>query len=146
MSDRRWLWLSSCAAALACSSGECELEDDLRLFAGDGAIDCGTADAAHDRTGVDQCAGDAFEAGEAFFARYERTGTDSKLLQAVAMNSVGVVKVFLWDSSPCGGGDSCDPATDVQTCEEPSLRLESSEEPSLPFDCESYGLAQRVCG
>lgn len=145
MVDLRRLWLLPCLTALGCSSGDCELEDDLRLFAGDAAIDCGTSMTEEDRAGVDQCALDAFEAEESFFARYERTGTDSKLVQAVAMNTAGVVKVFRWDGSPCGGG-SCDPVTDAQTCERPSSRLESREDEVLPFECASYGLAQRICG
>ncbi len=147
MSDARCLWLSLCVVALGCSSGDCDLQDDLRLFAGEGAIDCGTADATHDRADVDQCAFDAFEAGSPFFARYEVAGTDSKLLRAVAMNTVGVVKAFRWDSAPCGKGQACDPATDVQTCEDPSLVLESREdEAALPLECKSFGLPQRVCG
>lgn len=145
MTDARWFPVLACVAALGCSSGDCELEDDLRLFAGDAAIDCGTAVSDEQRVGLDQCALDAFEAGEAFFARYEAMGTDSKVTRAVAMNTAGVVKLFLWDSSPCGGG-SCDPATDVQTCEAPAPVLESREDALLPFECESYGLTQRVCG
>jgi hypothetical protein len=150
MSDPRWLrfWLavSPALALLGCSSGDCDLVDDLRLFAGESAIDCGTADASKDRAEVDQCAVDAFEAKQAFFARYERDGEDSKLQQAVAMNSASAVKIFRWDSSPCGGG-SCNPATDVQSCEEPSPLLETSEDDTvLPIQCEEFGLTQRICG
>jgi hypothetical protein len=139
------LWPSLCLAMLGCSS-DCELQDDLRLFAGDDALDCGIADAAHDRAEVDQCVLEAFSAGDSFLARYRGQGEDSKLERAVAMNSEGKVKIFRWDSSPCGGG-SCEPATDVQSCEGPSPRLETSEdEGELPLECGSFGLAQRVCG
>jgi hypothetical protein len=62
MSD--WRWFSLCFAALGCSSGDCDLVDDLRLFAGDAAIDCGTAASDEQREGVDQCALDAFKAGK----------------------------------------------------------------------------------
>jgi hypothetical protein len=118
----------------------------MRLFAGDGAIDCGTADATHDRAAVDQCATEAFGAGKAFIARYAAQGTDSKLITAVASNTAGKLKIFRWDSAPCGGS-SCSPVTDVQSCEGPSVSMETSADPSaLPISCESLGLAQRICG
>jgi hypothetical protein len=131
-------------ALLGCSN-ECDLDDDLRRFAGDAALECGTADAAHARADVDTCATNAFDAGNAFIARYQQQGIDSKLLTAVAMNSAGKVKIFRWDSSPCGGG-SCSPVTDVQACEGPAVTLTTSEDPgALPFSCSSLGLAQRIC-
>jgi hypothetical protein len=136
---------SSCCLLLGCSS-ECTLDDDIHLFAGDGAIDCGTADESHDRAEVDQCATDAFGAGTAFIARYASQGTDSKLVTAVASNTAGKLKIFRWDSAPCGGS-SCSAVTDVQSCEGPSVSMQTSADPSaLPIDCESLGLAQRICG
>ncbi len=145
MSRAAWL-LGVAVLALGCSS-DCALDDDIRLFAGDGAVDCGTADATHDRSDVDKCAVDTFAAGTAFIARYQQQGTDSKLLTAVAMNTSGVVKVFRWVSSPCGGGSSCSPVTDVQSCDGPSVATQTSDDPSaLPILCDSLGLAQRVCG
>lgn len=132
-----------CLPALLGCSSECELDDDLRLFAGEGAVDCGTAGGEADRASVDQCAIDGFDAGTAFIARYRPTGADSRLITAVASNTEGKVKIFRWDSAPCGG---CDPVTDVQDCEKPSLTEESSEDPNiLPISCESLGLAQRIC-
>jgi hypothetical protein len=141
-------WLVCGLGLLSCGcSSDCELDDDLRLFAGDTAVDCGTADATHDRSEIDQCAVDAFEAGTAFIARYQQQGEDSKLSTALAMNTAGRVKVFRWDSSPCGGGSSCSPVTDVQSCEEPAVAAESTEDPNaLPITCKSLGLAQRTCG
>lgn len=131
--------------ALGCSS-DCELDDDIRLFAGEEAVDCGSADADHDRLEVDDCVADAFDHGSAFIARYQQQGEDSKLVTAVAMNTAGKVKVFRWDSSPCGGG-SCSPVTDVQSCEGPALETQTHEDPNtLPITCASLGLAQRVCG
>ncbi len=145
MTDGSWLAPLLALATLACSS-DCELQDDLRLFAGDDALDCGSAGSAQDRRAVDEGVVDAFQAGSAFIARYESKGEDSSLVRALAMNSSGTVKVFRWDSSPCGGG-SCEPATDVQSCEGPALRAESSDDESaLPLSCASLGLAQRVCG
>ena len=130
---------------LGCSN-DCELDDDMRLFAGDAALDCGTADESHPRSDVDECVTGAFEDGDAFIARYRQQGEDSRLVTAVAMNSAGKVKVFRWDSSPCGGG-SCSPVTDVQACEDPSLEMSTSaDENALPIACTSLGLAQRVCG
>lgn len=144
MSKRLLLLLGAFAsAALGCSS-ECELNDDLRLFAGESAVDCGTADAKHERAAIDQCATDSFKAQTAFMARYDRSG-DHPLVLAVAMNSAGQVKLFRFDASSCMGG-SCEPTTDVQTCEQPSPTLETSEDASaLPISCESLGLPQRVC-
>jgi hypothetical protein len=132
------LWLSGCKS-------DCELNDSLRLFAGDAALDCGTAHSAADRDAVDQCATDAFEAGSAFIARYERTGVDSNLVVALASNSDGKLKLFRWDSAPCGSS-SCDPVTDVQSCEKPSATQVSSDDPTaLPISCESLGLPERIC-
>ena len=128
-----------CLLLLGCST-ECALDDDMHLFAGDGATDCGTADASHDRVEVDQCATDAFEAGKAFMARYAETGQSSKLVTAVAGNTAGKVKVFRWTDSPSA-------VTDVQSCDGPSVRMATADDPSvLPISCESLGLAQRVCG
>jgi hypothetical protein len=130
---------------LACQS-QCQLDDDLHQFAGESARDCGTAKVADDRASVDACVAEAFQAGAAFLARYERMGVDSKVVTALAANSAGTVKFFQWDSAPCGG-PGCDPVTDVQSCEGPSLNPETSSDPNaLPISCESQGLAQRTCG
>jgi hypothetical protein len=140
----RWLGLLG-LATLGCSNGDCDLNDDTRQFAGDTALDCGTA-GEDDRADVDTCVAGAFEAGTAFIARYRQQGEDSVLVTAVAMNTAGKVEIFRWDSSPCGGGD-CRATTDVQSCTGPSLSPMTSEDPNiLPITCESLGLAQRVCG
>lgn len=146
MKATRWLGAAGVLglALLGCSS-ECDLDDDIRRFAGDGALDCGTAEDAQVRADVDTCATTAFEAGNAFMARYRQIGDDSQLLSAVAMNSAGQVKIFRWDSSPCGGG-SCSPVTDVQACEGPAVELATNlNANALPIGCSSLGLALRVC-
>lgn len=138
-----WLLCLAGLAGLACSH-DCALDDDLRLFAGDSALDCGTA--TEDRADVDACAIGAFDDGTPFIARYQQQGDDSQLLTAVAMNSAGTVKVFRWDSSPCGGG-SCSPVTDVQTCEGAASATQTRDAANaLPIECTSLGLAQRTCG
>ena len=143
MTRATWLLVLAGVLALGCSN-ECSLDDDLQLFAGDAALDCGTA--ADDRAKVDACVSGAFDDGTAFIARYQQQGDDSRLITAVAMNTAGTVKVFRWDSSPCGGG-SCSPVTDAQTCETPSLAtMTSDDENALPIECKSLGLAQRTCG
>jgi hypothetical protein len=89
---------------------------------------------------------DAFDAGAAFMARYERQSTSSKLIMAVAANTEGKVKLFQWDSAPCGG-TGCDAVTDVRSCDGAALSEETSEDPlALPISCERVGLPQRVCG
>lgn len=142
----RFLALTSLLTAWGCQS-TCVLDDDVRQFAGNDARDCGTAASADERAPVDECVVEAFEAGEPFIARYERRGVDSKVVTALASNSAGTVKTFQWDQSPCGG-PGCDPVTDVQTCIEPSLDDQASEElpDALPIRCESFGLAERTCG
>ena len=131
---------------LGCSSSDCVLNDDLRLFAGDGALDCGTADATHDRADIDKCAADAFDAGTPFIARYERTGADAGVVNAVASNTDGKLKIFRWDDSACGSS-SCSPVTDVQSCDGPTLNLQTSDDPNaLPINCDSLGTPQRICG
>lgn len=124
----------------------CDLDEDVRLFAGDAARDCGTVRAAHERADVDACVAEAFEAGEPFIARYERMSEDSKVVTAVAANSAGRVKLFQWDQAPCGGS-GCQPVTDVQSCEGPTLNSETSEDvDALPISCEDVGLPERTCG
>jgi hypothetical protein len=142
---RSRLVLAACFALGSCES-ECVLNDDLRLFAGDGARDCGTVTASGDRSDVDACVAQAFEAGEAFIARYESRGVMSQLVTAVASNSEGRIKIFQWDSSPCGGS-GCAAVTDVQSCNDPSLNEEIADDPeALPILCEEMGLPERTCG
>jgi len=139
------LVLATCLALGGCKS-ECVLNDDVRLFAGDGARDCGSVTAADDRTDVDACVAQAFEAGGSFIARYESQGEDSRLVTAVASNSEGRIKFFQWDSAPCGG-PGCDAVTDVQSCNGPSLNQEIGDDPeALPILCEDMGLPERTCG
>jgi hypothetical protein len=121
------------------------LNDDLRLFAGSSARDCGTVTAADERTATDACVVEAFEEGEPFIARYEQMGIDSKVVMAVASNTDGRIKVFQWDSAPCGG-PGCDAVTDVRNCNEPMLNPAVSESRDvLPISCE-LGLPERTCG
>ena len=139
----RWLVPLACLMAWGCTSA-CVLDDDLRQFAGDDARDCGTTGSAETRGPVDECVAEAFEAGEPFIARYERMGIDSKLVTAQASNGQDI-KVFQWDSAPCGG-PGCDPVTDVHSCLEPSLNAETSEDPdALPISCKKFGLPERLC-
>jgi hypothetical protein len=141
-----WLGVAACFVAAGCASNECVLDDDLRLFAGEDAVDCGSADPAHDRAEIDKCAANAFDAGQPFIARYRRMGVESTVVNAVASNTDGKVKVFRWDSAPCGG-DGCSSVTDVQSCDGPTLSQQTSSDPTaLPIDCDSLGLAQRICG
>ena len=143
-----WKYLAApaCALVWGCSSSECELNDDLRQFAGNAARDCGTVTVTDERTSTDACVVEAFEAGEPFIARYERMGVDSEVVTAVASNSEGRIKVFQWDSAPCGG-PGCDAVTDVRNCNEPSLNPAMSEDrDALPIVCESEGLSERICG
>lgn len=128
-----------------CSQHECDLDDDLRLFAGDGAIDCGKSTGPTNREDVDKCVTDAFADGKAFIARYQHQGVESQLVVALASNTEGTVKMFRWDSSPCGGG-SCTPVTDVQSCEKPSAATSTSDDPNaLPLECASQGAPERIC-
>jgi hypothetical protein len=143
----RRLWLSVCCSlgllSGACSS-DCVLDDDLARFAGDDATDCGSVEVGKDRSKVDACATAAFEAKHAFIARYQTQGEDSRLITAVAMSSAGKVRFFRWDSSPSGSGS---PATDVQTCEDPTLDLMSGVDPGiLPIGCSALGAPERICG
>lgn len=146
MTPWKWHLLLAVSSCWACSEDQCELNDDLRIFAGDTARDCGTVGFDDDRAEVDRCVADAFESGAPFIARYERHGTDSKVVRAVAVNGDGKVKLFQWDSAPCGG-TGCDAATDVQSCDGAALSEETSDDPvALPITCERVGLPQRVCG
>src|SRR6187431_2517761 len=101
MTTRKWLTLVACLGACGCKS-ECVLDDDVRLFAGDSARDCGSVTGTDDRSDTDACVAEAFEAGEPFIARYERMAIDSKVVTAVVSNTDGKIKIFQWDSAPCG--------------------------------------------
>jgi hypothetical protein len=141
------LLLSLCAlqALVGCSQHQCDVDDDLRLFAGDGAIDCGKASGTVDRADVDKCATDAFADGKAFIARYEHMGVDSKTVVAVASNTDNKLKIFRWQSAPCGS-QGCSPVTDVQSCEKPSAATMTSDDPNaLPIECDSLGAPERIC-
>ena len=145
MTPRSWLFPLLAWLCFGCAD-ECALDDDVRLFAGDSARDCGSVGPTDDRAKVDGCVADAFEAGAPFIARYQRAGEDSKLVSAVAGNTEGTIKLFQWDSAPCGG-PGCDPVTDVQSCEGPALTEQTSEDPlALPITCDRVGLPQRICG
>jgi hypothetical protein len=145
MTASKWLLLLLAGACFACSD-QCELNDDLHLFAGEAARDCGSVGLDDDRAKVDGCVADAFDAGAPFIARYEQQGVDSKVVMAVAANTEGKVKLFQWDSAPCGG-TGCDAVTDVRSCEGPALSEETSDDPlALPITCERVGLPQRICG
>jgi hypothetical protein len=145
MTSSKRLILALAGWCFACSD-QCELNDDLQRFAGDSARDCGSVGRDDDRAEVDGCVAEAFGSGEAFIARYEQQGVDSKVVMAVAADSDGKVKLFQWDSAPCGG-TGCDAVTDARTCEGPALSEETSDDPlALPITCDRVGLPERICG
>jgi hypothetical protein len=132
--------------AIGCSS-QCDLSAGLAARAGSDATECGHAVLGADATSVDACVVTAFQRGKAFVARYDRMGTDSKVVFGIAGDASGRVTFLLWDGDPSGGsgagavisGDVCvDPVVDSSPSRDPFV--------SPPLTCTSTTSLGRTCG
>src|SRR5436190_1201877 len=92
--------VSSCGGS---SAATCNLEADLAARAGSGATDCGHARLDASTASVDDCVVRAFGNHAAFFAQYDRRGTDSQVVFGLVGDSSGRVTFLLWDGDPSGG-------------------------------------------
>jgi hypothetical protein len=126
--------------------GECDIAEGLEEQAGSGATDCGQVAVGGDPSAVDACAIAAFMSSRAFYARYERQGTDSKVIFGVAGTNLRRVTFLLWDSDPSGGGDRGAVITGTR-CEDPRVDQSSGRDPSTmpPFTCFSTTDLGRTC-
>ncbi len=93
--------------ALSCGHRpDCELASSLAARVGNNATDCGYAVLGSDASSVDACVTAAFNSATAFYARYDRNGTDSNVVFGIAQDAAGNVMFFTWDSDPSGGSDT----------------------------------------
>lgn len=99
-----------------------------------------------DPTPTDNCVLLAFKASTAFFARYDRPGTDSRVALGIARNSAGQTTYFHYDSDPCGGS-SCGAIIDSIGCDGPSLWPDGETRPrgDPPIKCSAYKANARIC-
>ena len=155
MPSTRWLpALSILVVFVGCSSNDsmvrpvvaCDFAAKLKSRAGAGAMDCGHAALGGSASAVDACVVQAFQAGQAFYARYDRQGIDSAVVFGIAGDSSGNVIFMLRDSDPSGGSgapptlyeNSClDPAVDPSTSRDPFIAppLTCTSSPSLGQTC-----------
>jgi hypothetical protein len=138
------------ALLLAVSCGhrpDCELASSLAARAGNGATDCGYAVLGSDASSVDACVTAAFNSATAFYARYDRHGTDSNVVFGIAQDAAGNVTLFLWDSDPSGGSDT-GPVIDGTLCAGPALDSSPTRDAfvSSPLTCTATASLGRTCG
>ncbi|HEY3667574.1 MAG TPA: hypothetical protein VGL19_16325 [Polyangiaceae bacterium] len=134
--------------AMSCSPRpDCELASSVAARAGGNATDCGYAVLGSDASSVDACVTDAFSGGTAFYARYDRNGSDSKVVFGIAQDAAGNVTFFLWDSDPSGGSNT-GPVIDGDLCTGPTLDTSPTRDAfmSPPVVCTSMVSLGRTCG
>ena len=132
---------------------DCELASSVAARAGADATDCGyavvgsDASVGGDAASVDACVTDAFNAQTPFYARYDRSGSDSKVVFGIAQDAAGNVTFFLWDSDPSGGSNT-GPVIDGNLCTGPTLDTSTTRDPfmSSPVVCTSMVSLGRTCG
>jgi hypothetical protein len=119
----------------------------LAARAGNNATDCGYAVLGSDASPVDACITDAFNGGTAFYARYDRNGTDSKTVFGIAEDAGGNMTFLLWDSDPSGGSNT-GPVVDANLCVGPTLDTSPTRDSfaSSPVTCTSMASLGRTCG
>lgn len=140
-----------CAAfafmTLACSSHQCDLLAQLKARAGNGAVDCGYAVTGGDPSPVDTCVLDSFAAQSPFFARYDRRGTDSKVIFGMAWSGQGDATFLLRDGDP-SGGSGADPVISGTTCVAPAVDSTPNRNSytTPPLTCGSSNSLGYTCG
>jgi hypothetical protein len=143
----KYLPLLACLPFVACSSEKCSLETEVLARAGKGAIDCGHVAIGGDRNVSDECVVRALEGGSAFYARYERRGTDSHVALGVARSKSGALTLLQYDGDPGGGGGDRRPVIDASICAAPQLLPAIADRPegTPPFMCGEGRSLGRVC-
>lgn len=133
------------AAVSGCGS-RCNLRSELRGLAGGGAKDCGHVILGDSPTAVDACVVDSFGKKAAFFAQYDRQGTDSKVVFGLVGNNSGEVTFLEWDGDPSGGSRE-DPVISGDSCKRPSVDTSTGRDASTtpPIACRSIESLGRTC-
>lgn len=134
-------------AMVGCSSRQCDLVPQLRSRAGDGAVDCGYAVLNGDPHPVDSCVLTSFGAKAPFIARYDRHGTDSKVVFGIAGDAQGTVTFLLWDGDP-SGGSGADAVISGTECVGPTPDLSTNRNSytAPPLTCTSSTSLGQTCG
>lgn len=143
----KWLWVFAFLIGPACSSHDCDLVAQLKARAESGAADCGHAALGGTATQVDSCVVTAFENRQAFFAQYDRQGTDSKVIFGIAGDARGNVTFLLWDSDP-SGGSGADSVISGIACIVPAVDSTANRDSYFtpPLSCTSSTSLGRTCG
>lgn len=150
--DRPW-WTTFVLGAmglLACvddetsSADACSLEGEIERQCGAEARDCGrAAEGEPSAARVDACVVDALNGSGAFFAIYDRAGTDSEVAQAICRDADGVVLRLDWDSDP-SGGDRTGAVIAATRCDG-ATAAEPETDGARPLSCASVTELGRVC-
>lgn len=140
------LSLALLPVALGCG-GKCNLYGSLREKAGPSGVDCGHVEIGADRRLTDACVVDSFNAGKAFFARYELQGTDSHVALGVVRDESGVVTRLDYDGNPSGGGGDTRPVISGSVCNgpRPATSVGSPPNDQGPIACASSTSVGYVC-
>jgi hypothetical protein len=141
------IWALLLMVMVGCSSKQCDLFPQLRSRAGAGAVDCGYAVLNGDPQPVDRCVLDSFTGKASFIARYDRRGTDSKVVFGIAGDAQGTVTFLLWDGDP-SGGSGADPVISGTECVGPTPDLSTNRNSytTPPLTCTSSTSLGRTCG
>ena len=146
----RTLLVLSALGLLACSTDDtstsdpCSLEREIERQCGAEARDCGrAADSAESRARIDACVVDALNGSGAFFAIYDRAGTDSQNARAICRGADGAVLRLAWDSDP-SGGDQTGAVITATRCDG-AMAMDPEADGALPLACASVIELGRVC-
>jgi hypothetical protein len=112
----------------------CDVDQTAQTLVGPDAKDCGHVGVGGDTKSVDACVIASFGAHQAFHARYDQQGFDSKVARVVVGDSSGRVFFLLWDSSAPHG------TIDRLECLGPVV-----DSAMTRLDCTSSGETVRIC-
>jgi hypothetical protein len=134
------------APMAGCGAHSCNLQAELSELAGSGAKDCGHVSLNASAASVDACVVDSFRKHAAFFAQYDRRGTDSKVVFGLVGNVSGEVTFLDWDGDPSGGSGE-DPVITENRCKSPSVDTSSARDASTTpaIACRSTVSLGRTC-
>jgi hypothetical protein len=134
-----------------CSSPErgtpCDGETHARQLAGDEVIDCGVVRVGGDPSPVHACVLEAFRAGQAFVARYDRSGIDAAVALFLVFRDGTYSEVTYIGA---GGCDVCRASVGVAVCNDP-VETDTLPPPDggaradSPISCATTPERQTVC-
>ncbi len=143
------LGMTGVVAATSPSAGcrrTCDLQSETISRAGGNAQSCGHVAVTGDPSATDNCVRQAFVAGDAFYAFYDRAGASALVTVGISRSADGTTTYFFYDSAPCGR-EGCAPRIDALACNQPQQWAPGQTRPQgdPPITCGSYGSAVRIC-